>query len=466
MHFGLGHIGDTMVVCPSISFPAVELRKITGIVHYEERALFTLLALDRPGVHVVYITSVPIDPAIVDYYLGFVSDPSDALGRLTLVALDDPEPRALSAKLLDRPDVVATVRAALRGRSGFLLPFNVTDAEATLAAALDVPLLGASPALTHLGSKSGARRLAKENGVEVLCGAEDLRSVDEVSTALRDLSARRPEARAAVVKLNNGFSGQGNAIVSLDGLAPSLDARSTVYCAVEESFASFAHKIAAEGAIVEELFRAPGLASPSVQLWVESPDEVSVVSTHDQMLGGPDDQVYLGCRFPAERAYRDAISWRATVIGRALAERGVLGPFGIDFIVLPDGDDPRVWLSEINLRMGGTTHPFAMAELVTQGRYDVSTGELWVGERPKRYVASDNLKSAAYEGLTPGAVIDAVRGCGAAYDARRGTGVTLHLLGAVTHFGKMGVTCIGYSAGESADLYSPAVAAIDDLASS
>jgi hypothetical protein len=39
----------TVVVLPSLSFPTAELRKIVGIGYYEERLLFLLLLLRRPG---------------------------------------------------------------------------------------------------------------------------------------------------------------------------------------------------------------------------------------------------------------------------------------------------------------------------------------------------------------------------------------------------------------------------------
>ncbi|MGW4799295.1 peptide ligase PGM1-related protein, partial [Nonomuraea sp. NPDC004297] len=80
----------TLVVVPSLSLPQDELRRIAGVRSYEERLLFLLLTLREPRVKVVYLTSVPIDPEIVDYYLGFLPDPDDAAKRLTLISLDDP----------------------------------------------------------------------------------------------------------------------------------------------------------------------------------------------------------------------------------------------------------------------------------------------------------------------------------------------------------------------------------------
>jgi len=238
------------------------------------------------------------------------------------------------------------------------------------------------------------------------------------------------------VKLNGGFSGQGNAIVDLTEDVPLLERR-TVFCASEESWPSFGAKLAAEGGVVEQRMRVPGMVSPSVQMRIAPDRTFEVVSTHDQILGGPDDQVYLGCRFPADGRYRSAIQHCGRDVARVLAERGVIGSFGVDFVIAP-GDEPEPFLTEINLRMGGTTHPFLMTEFATQGSYDETTGCLVAEGRPKHYVATDNLKSDAYVGLGPEALIGAVDHAGLAFDARTKTGVLLHLLGALKRHGKVG----------------------------
>ena len=121
----------TLVVIPSTTFPSAELRKITGIEHYEERMLFTALLLRRPELRLVFVTAVPVDGAVVDYFLRYLPDPDDARRRLHLVSVGDPEPRALSEKLLARPDVLDEIRAYVSdASSACVLPFNVTAARA------------------------------------------------------------------------------------------------------------------------------------------------------------------------------------------------------------------------------------------------------------------------------------------------------------------------------------------------
>jgi hypothetical protein len=211
---------------------------------------------------------------------------------------------------------------------------------------------------------------------------------------------------------------------------------------------------------VEELLEVPGMVSPSVQLRILPGGEPLVLSTHSQVLGGPNRQVYLGCRFPADPAYRDDIRRAAERVGRELAGRGVIGYFGVDFFVVPEGGRERVFLSEINLRVGGTTHPFGMASLVTDGRYELAGGHLMAGGRAKSYLATDNLKSPSLVGCQPREIIDRVARLGLGYDHRRRAGTTMHLLGALREYGKMGVTCIGDTEEEARERYREVVAAL------
>jgi hypothetical protein len=188
-----------------------------------------------------------------------------------------------------------------------------------------------------------------------------------------------------------------------------------------------------------------------------------VLSTHDQILGGPDDQVYLGCRFPASESYRFEIQDLGRRAAEVLADRGVIGAFGIDFLVVPS-EGQRIYLTEINLRVGGTTHPFGMARLAMDAEYDVATGRLMAAGVPKYYVATDNLKDSAYVGLKPGDIIEATEKSGLGFDSDAKAGVTLHLMGALEGHGKLGATCIANSPQAADELHDEFIAMIDEFA--
>ena len=59
----------TSVIVPSLTLDPTEMAKIPGIAFYEERLLFLLMRLRNPRAHVVYVTSQPIHPMVIDYCL-------------------------------------------------------------------------------------------------------------------------------------------------------------------------------------------------------------------------------------------------------------------------------------------------------------------------------------------------------------------------------------------------------------
>lgn len=453
----------TLIVLPSITFPSEELRKIVGIQHYEERMLFYLLLLASEDLEIIFLTSCEVEDEVIDYYLRSLPDPGGARKRLKLASLGDPTPRALTAKLLETPGAVASVKDRVsHPERACITSFNVTPLEARFADQVGVALYGCRPDLAPLGSKSGGRRIAKRAGVPVLEGTEDIFSIEEMGSAIEELRTHTRGAEAVVMKLNNGFSGQGNAIVELADVMDPITSSPTTFCASEESWPSFASKIEAEGGIVEELVR-PHPFSPSVQVNIAASGAWMVASSHDQILGGPDEQVYLGCRYPADESYRDEIISQASLVAKQLAEDGVIGPFGMDFVVLKEGGGNRTFLSEINLRMGGTTHPFQAARLLTGGAVDPESGQLVADGRPKFYVATDNLKSERYEGLTAAAIIERIDGSGLSFETTTKTGAALHLLGATRDYGKLGVTCIADSRAAAQELFEHVVSEVDEL---
>jgi len=220
------------------------------------------------------------------------------------------------------------------------------------------------------------------------------------------------------------------------------------------SWELYQDKLRAMGGIAEEFVPGTMKRSPSAQFRIDPLGGISAVSTHDQVLGGASGQIFLGCRFPADEAYRLDIQTRSAKVARVLAKKGVLGRFGVDFVSVRDHAGWRHLAIEINLRKGGTTHPFLMLQFLTDGRYDTEKGQfLTPGGQPRCYYASDNLESERYRGLTPYDLVDIAVVNGLHFHAATGEGVAFHLIGALSEFGKLGVVCIGQTHERADTLY-------------
>src|SRR5437763_7800301 len=159
------------------------------------------------------------------------------------------------------------------------------------------------------------------------------------------------------------------------------------------------------------------------------------------MLGGPSGQSYLGCVFPADSAYAPLITREAAKVGNRLAKEGVIGRFALDFVVVRSNGKWDPYAIEINLRKGGTTHPFLTLQFLTDGTYDPDTAIFTAPSgQQKFFVASDHVESPHYRTLTPDALFDIVVRYNVHFAQTRQTGVVFHMIRATGERGREGRT--------------------------
>ncbi len=474
-----------IIVVPSLSVDQRELLKIQGFHHYEERLLFSLIRLRNPRTRLVYVTSQPLHPSVIDYYLQLLPGIpfSHARDRLLLLSTYDSSLDPLSQKILNRPRLIERIRQAVRHDRAYMICYNSTMAERDLSLQLDVPLYALDPDLLEWGTKSGSRQIFAEAGVPHPDGSSRLWNAEDLAIAAAKLWERQPTLQRMVVKLNEGFSGEGNALLDLrpiqafePGTASHTERVQAIrdhlqwldFEAKAETWENFSGRIEELGAIVEAFLEGEEKRSPSVQGRITPTGEVEILSTHDQILGGPSGQIYLGCRFPADEAYRLRLQDLGLRIGKNLAEKGAMERFGIDFVAVHQPNQPGkpewdIQAIEINLRKGGTTHPFMTLKFLTNGRYDLSSGLFYSQQgRPKYYVATDNLQKERYRGLLPNDLMDIIALHQLHFDTSTETGTVFHLMGCLSEFGKVGVTSIGNSPQQADEIYHRLIHAMDE----
>ena len=468
---------QTIVVVPSMSIDAISSGAVMQA--YEERFLFLLLLLRQPRARLIYVTSQTILPSIIDYYLGLLPGviPSHARKRLFLISPLDLSVRALSDKLLDRPRLIERIRSLILDLDrAHLVPFNTTNREKDLALRLGIPMYGADPKFFPLGTKSGCRKIFIEENVPHPLGHENLGSKEDLIEAIAQMRAQKPSIRQVLVKLNEGVSGEGNAVIDLYGLPEPGDSKEKAM--LEErlqamkfelagvTYDSYMKKLQERKGVVEERIMGEEIRSPSVQLRVTPLGAVELLSTHDQLLGGPSGQSYLGCVFPADPGYATLITREAAKIGRRLAKEGVIGRFALDFVVVRSNGNWEPYAIEINLRKGGTTHPFLTLQFLTDGTYNPETAIFTAPNgQQKFFVASDHVESPSYRTLTPDDLFDIVVRHDLHFDQTRQTGVVFHMMSALGELGRTGLTAVGNSHEEAKGTYGRAVIVLDQEAS-
>ncbi|MES1221037.1 MAG: carboxylate-amine ligase, partial [Bacteroidota bacterium] len=305
----------TVIIVPSLTMDQEILSKIVGFINYEERLLCMLMLLRMPRTHLVYLTSIPIDPIIVDYYLHQLPGITGyhAQRRLTLLSCHDASGKSLTEKIMQRPRLIQRIRECIADvNNAHMACFNVTEFERSLAVQLGVPIFGCDPDLYELGSKSNGRKIFRECGVPVPPGFEDLRTEEDIVEALVKLKQQDPGLRKVVLKLNDGFSGDGNGVFDYTGIEEHKDWKQWVHeqlprrlrlVAEDLSYEKFLQKYNEMGGIIEAFIEGEIKESPSVQCRITPAGVCEVISTHDQVLGGESGQVFIGAKFPASIEY-------------------------------------------------------------------------------------------------------------------------------------------------------------------
>jgi len=464
---------QTIVVVPSMSIDAINSGAVMQA--YEERFLFLLLLLRQPRARLIYVTSQKILPSIIDYYLALLPGviPSHARQRLFLISPLDGSVRPLSDKLLDRPRVIERIRSLIIDPDrAHLVPFNTTDREKELALRLGIPMYGADPKLFPLGTKSGCRKIFMEENVAHPLGVENIGSKDELIEAIVQMRAKKPSIKQVLAKLNEGVSGEGNAVIDLTGVPAPGDSkekamleerlRSMQFELARVTYESYMKKLQERKGVVEERIMGDEIRSPSVQLRITPLGAVELLSTHDQLLGGPSGQSYLGCVFPADPGYAPLITKEADKVARRLAKEGVLGRFALDFVVVRSNGKWEPYAIEINLRKGGTTHPFLTLQFLTDGTYNPETATFTAPNgRQKFFVASDHVESPSYRTLTPDDLFDIVVRHELHFGQTRQTGVVFHMMSALGELGRTGLTAVGNSHDDAKAMYERAIAVLN-----
>ena len=364
---------NDLVVLPSMSFDLQELRSVRGIVHYEERMLYFLFKLGHRHTRLTYVTSCPLDPAIVRYYLSFLKEPEDIDSRMTLLSVCDGSlNQTLCQKVLNHPRLVARIRSQVHNHAKKHLLATPTQLcvirgtleEVQLARALEIPMLAAKEEKNQSwGSKAGSRSCFEQLGIPYPDGVNRACFTEaSLIEAIVALVARHPSVRAGVVKLQEGFSGNGNAILDCSSLQKymaetvkrnnevlyqlTLDALNRLdFCSKERrSWTEYRDQMRQMGAIVEVLIQPLRdsnqelMTSPSVQVVMHENQTVEVLSTHEQILDG---QRYTGCAFPCRAAYRQDLMEYGARAGRFLAQEGITDHFSIDFVCVENKEG--VW---------------------------------------------------------------------------------------------------------------------------
>jgi PGM1 C-terminal domain len=432
-----------------------------GTDYEEERLLFLLIRLRNPRARMVYVTSRPIPPPVLEYYFELLrgTPASHLRAHLHLLSVHDTTPRPLAAKILERPGMLARIRAAVFDPArAYLTVGESSPLERRLAVALDLPLNAADPALAGHATGAGARRIFREAGLDVPQGVEGVRSAAETVDALVEIARRGPHVRRAVVRLD------GSRTAATVAYPPGPPSRSALERAVRTmepsepglSADAFLARLAAVGAVVEE--RIEGDPVASAELRINPRRQVVAASTHDHLAEGTG-----GLWFPAAPDHRLAVMDAGRRAAEALAACGIVSRVSVKFAVRPGASGHTLTALGMDLGMGPVVHSVLALRFLTEGSLDAETGAfLTPSGAPKSYRSNDALRAERYRGLLPEDLIDVVAAHRLRFDPLSESGVLFHVIGGLSERGSIGLTAVGSDRAEADRHYQRAVRILDE----
>ncbi len=479
----------TFIVVSGFNSEILNLRKIKGLDYYEERMLFYLFLLRYNKTRIVYITSKGFNTKLFDYYLGLISDNKQKIeemkSRLIHIEVDYKANITipLTNKILKDSKALNKIKKSILNiKTTQLRCFKLGKSERNLAVKLQVPAFGSKEKFDYLGTKSGGRKVFYLAKLNTIPGYSYLKNLTELSIAMAKLLIHYPYYKKLMVKLDTSGSGRGNAIffakeflkenhieisIKTDQkkLARTIRQNFCKYISFQmrgQECKEYLDEFNKNHGIVELYIPGEEKYSPSVQMSVSPAGKISIISTHEQILGGPDKQEYLGCRFPSLDAHRDIIIKEALKVGKWMAKKGMMGYFAIDFVVVyKEGKLYKVYPIEINLRKGGTTHPFRIAYYLTGAIYNPRKGMLACGDNPVYYYAMDKIENKLYKKLKPMELVELVHNSRISFNKDTKRGVLVYMPGMVQKYGKFGAICIGNSRKETEILYKKLLKLVD-----
>lgn len=248
--------------------------------------------------------------------------------------------------------------------------FNSALEGEPLARSLGLPYHGLDPKLLHLGTKSESRKSYRDAGVSHPFGTyEPVFTFDELVRDCFYVLSQSKNPRV-VIKLEDAATGVGNQILDFyeekkAGLFRHEGfLRESVAKKVGALSREYLDQVMSMGAVVESLIHGAAISSPATMAMIEAKGQYRVFGAYDQLLGGPQNQRYMGAEGPPIKSKKALKKLCADTISVAelLAQKGVRGHFGMDFVVSDQGRffgrGTKVYAIENNIRYPSTMVPY------------------------------------------------------------------------------------------------------------
>ena len=337
------------------------------------------------------------------------------------------------------------------------MPYNTTELERDVALSLGIPMYGADPRLADWARRPGAGGCSPSWACRTRWAPRTCTASTTSPTRSWRCAPSGRRCDSAIVKLNEGVSGEGNAVVAWRACPhPGRPTSGTRCCAGSREmelesektpFDVYIAKFAEGGGIVEERIDGRRAAQPERPAARPARRRGRAAVDARPAAGRCERPELPGLRLPGRpRVRRSRSPSTPARSAPGWPSRARSGGSRSTSSWSASGD--RSWTPyaiELNLRKGGTTHPFLTLQFLTDGRYDPDDGAVPHAARRTRSTWSRPTTSSPtlLRGLVPLDLFDIVARHGLHFDQSRQVGVVFHMISCLTEHGRVGLTAVG-----------------------
>ncbi|XP_072291945.1 IQ motif-containing protein H [Eucyclogobius newberryi] len=393
----------TIIHVPSLGYSENQRRSLRDFDVLQNIQLGRLCEIRDEIIDVIYVCPLRLNEDVTQYYSsllkrnrpqeeGTAGAPENSLSKrrfiiLTPEAVDyfPSHSMCLSSLLKYSPRTLTRIRHLIQGKRAYIVPGVAHVDDLAVADELGVPLMGPEPAVAQLyGTKSGARRIFREAGVEIPPGAEDVYSLDQLHECLAELMVQNLNVTRWLFKMDSEVEGTALCDVShmksfswalsqyqrygpdawrskgiqepvvlrfLKEIPQWLSSHAhPTKTSQHSTWTGFLQTYLRQGGVVEAYPPSDSVYCVTVDLLLEPGGQISTLSCGDQ-LRSPCGLKVLGSCVPQRSLCPETVQSLCARVGQACLQKGIIGHMSVVLasFTLCASKQHKVWALDLHL---------------------------------------------------------------------------------------------------------------------
>ncbi|CAF3409746.1 unnamed protein product [Rotaria sp. Silwood1] len=421
----------TVVHIPSLGLTESIRRTLTTLPLKENYQIGRLCELVDPNIDVIYVSPMPVNDEILQYYNRLVSlralveqgseqltfsTSNNANERFVIIVPESlhkfPGHNMCLATILKySPKALKQIKTMIKDRSAYLVTGISHIDDLYISEYLDIPIYGCEPESSYLYStKSGSKRIFKSSNVPMPFGEYDIYNQKRLLESLAHLILEHLDVQRWIFKIDDHFDGQGiaycdiaiylpcykdmlkeaekfadkwsNSTVQkasytkiLSELSDVLD-KHTVYVNKTQfnSWQTYLKAFLSEGGIIEAYPPSNSITSITICLSIEPNGHYSLIYSGDQLHAESLFSCW-GLSFPQSSVDSNELNNYCSLISEQCKQRNIYGYIDIDFVAFIDKktNQQKLWVTDLCIGYSEHISLYRVMQYTTTGQFNPLT---------------------------------------------------------------------------------------------